>query len=167
MCYACYESYHSPKILNWRVVKAAMLISKIYEHDLAGGRAHLVVDDWNLEDRNIDFCLDANEDYYTDDPDNELNKVTHQALTLLKELTLEERASAMALHDGFLDVGYLFKALKEQAHRLEQLEELQTKLESARDDFYQTAIYEQGGIDVLHFADWENLHDRIEEVLWI
>lgn len=85
--------------------KAAELINEIYEqYDCgAGGYAHIVVDDWNMDDSSIDFCINAaNEGEY--DISEEGRQACLNCLNYLKELSEDERYSAMAIHDNFLEV---------------------------------------------------------------
>lgn len=104
MCYDCYEKNGKPTIVNKKTKKAAKLIGKIYEQDDcgAGGYAHIVVDDWNLDDNSIDSCIiDATKgesDYISKKGRN----VCLNCLNYLKELSEEERYSAMAIHSNFL-----------------------------------------------------------------
>lgn len=105
MCYGCYEEAGKPAISNEKTKKAAELARKIYENDScgAGGYAHVVTDDWNLDDENVDFSIKAAKDKeYERIPE----KARQDCLTFLeffKELTMDERASAMAMVDGFID----------------------------------------------------------------
>lgn len=52
MCYGCYEEAGKPAIVNDKIKKAAELVKNLYKQDGcgAGGYAHIVTDDWNLED---------------------------------------------------------------------------------------------------------------------
>lgn len=104
MCYGCYEEAGKPKILNEEVKKAADLIGKLYEHPDcgAGGYAHVVTDDWNLEDGSIDFCIkEAEKGEY--DIDEEGRQLCLSILNQLKSLSKDERYSSLALADGFIN----------------------------------------------------------------
>lgn len=106
MCENCYVEYGSPKIINENTIKASELIAKIYDCEMggAGGFAHTVVDDWNLGDSNIDFCLnDAKTNVDADYPEETLNACV-ECLEFLKNLSLEERASALAIYDKFIGI---------------------------------------------------------------
>lgn len=101
MCKTCWEQEGSPSVINERTIKAAELINAIYESEDGGtgGYAHIVVDDWNLEDGSIDFSLNAiSEGDLAADTANACN----ECLTFLKTLTYEERCSALAINDGFI-----------------------------------------------------------------
>lgn len=103
MCYGCYEEAGKSAIVNEKTKKAAKLINDIYEQEDcgAGGYAHTVVDDWNLEDSNTDFCINAaNVGEYDISEDGRLACLN--CLNYLKELSIDERYSAMAIHSKFI-----------------------------------------------------------------
>lgn len=102
MCRNCWEEFDCPKIDTPRVREAAAAIRDVYEHNCVGGHLHIVVDDWNLGDDNLKWCGGA------------IAKNLHHAgreqlacearcFALLRALTEDERASALALYDGFWD----------------------------------------------------------------
>lgn len=106
MCYSCYEDAGCPNIVNEKTKKAAELIKYLYEQDGCGvgGYAHIVVDDWNLEDSSIDWCiLEAEKGAYEHIPE-ESRIVCIDVLNFLKELTESERYSTMAIADGFIQI---------------------------------------------------------------
>lgn len=89
MCIICYEEeYGSPRVINENVLRAADLAKDINPF----GHFHIVVEDFNLEDDNVDFCLKLSTD------DNEL-----AFGRLFRSLSIDERATALALADGFID----------------------------------------------------------------
>jgi|GEM_PF-2363068 len=94
MCIDCWKKLGSPMIINDKTKKAAKAINKIYDFHGAGGSLHIIIDDWNLEDSHIDFC-----DSYIDEEGGEASKRQKQAerycLRLLKDMTIDERASAL------------------------------------------------------------------------
>lgn len=104
MCIGCYEDAGSPAIINEKTKKAAELIQAIYSHEYGcvGGTAHIVVDDWNLSDEDIDWCIEHSktDDYYC----KELVKLCVDCLIYLKTLTLDERHSTMAISNGIINV---------------------------------------------------------------
>ena len=59
MCYGCYEEEGKPSIINKATRAAAKLIESVYDFSEVGGNAHVVVNDWNLDDDDIQWCLDA------------------------------------------------------------------------------------------------------------
>lgn len=94
MCHACYVRYGSPSIDSVRTRHAAELIRRVYEQGAVGGNAHIVLDDWNLEDAHIRWCLDEAlvENIHCTDVE-----VERRCLEAMLELSMDERASAMAL----------------------------------------------------------------------
>lgn len=100
MCFDCYEKYGSPTINNPKVVECAKLIAQVYEHSPVGGYLHIVLDDWNLEDSNVVYCAEAIEKAdYSDGFGNE--DAERACCKALQDMTIEERASALGLDDGF------------------------------------------------------------------
>lgn len=103
MCENCYIEAGSPNIVNEKTIKAAELIAELYQQEDcgAGEYAHIVVDDWNLGDSDIGFCLlDIEKD--KDVIPKESREVQIECLTYLATLTIEERYSAMAINDGLI-----------------------------------------------------------------
>jgi hypothetical protein len=101
MCLDCWDGYGSPAIDTPDVRLAAKLIADVYEFSCVGGNLHIAIDDWNLDDEDLDFCHDAIRkiDVHEAPPD-QLN-AEWAALIALRDLTEEGRASALALHNGF------------------------------------------------------------------
>ena len=103
MCYDCYIEHGKPKILNINVRRAAASIEELYDHPdcCVGGYAHIVTDDWNVDDCHIDFCIkEAEKGEY--DIDEEGRQLCLSVLQQMKELSEDERYSALALVDGFI-----------------------------------------------------------------
>ena len=103
MCISCWIEEGSHKIINDNVKQAAELIKKIYEHPegSVGALAHIVVDDWNLDDRNINYCLERCTQEKIISGTSEIIEFCENALKALKELKKEERHSALALYEKF------------------------------------------------------------------
>jgi hypothetical protein len=101
MCYQCWLKEGEYSIINKKTKEAARLISNIYKTDdgVCGGIAHIVVDDWNLGDNSIDFCLNDTDDV---DISKRCKNACIKGLKYLRELTIEERYSAMAIADGII-----------------------------------------------------------------
>ena len=102
MCVDCWKELGSPTIVNDKTIIAARLIAYVYEHCGVGGGAHIVLDDWNLEDSSIDFCLGY---IYSDShKDVSAGQIVAEegCLRTLREMTVEERASALALYKGLI-----------------------------------------------------------------
>lgn len=102
MCYECWQGYGSPKIVTDKILETVKAIERVYDFSLVGGGLHIVIDDWNLEDARLDFCKEyiAKPDY---DKCREQQEVEQACLELLYSLSLDERASALAIHDEFFE----------------------------------------------------------------
>lgn len=92
MCEGCWDSYlkldmHGQPVINDRVLAAVPLI----RNGDPFGPLHIVIEDWNLDDENLAYCRAE----CAGDPDEPL-------LDALTALTLSERATAMAIADGYL-----------------------------------------------------------------
>ena len=99
MCLRCYrDKYDSASIVTPMTIAAANAIDAVYEWSPSGGDAHIVVDDWNLDDGNIQWCIDN-----ADDEREEARRAAVDGLNILKQLSIPERASAMAIHEGYLN----------------------------------------------------------------
>jgi hypothetical protein len=110
MCVNCWIERGSPKIINEMTKALQPLIDDVYEHHGAGGGLHIILDDFNVEDGHVTFCQDwieherGNGVWKTDPVSPEQLKAERECLKLLKAMTVEERASAIAFHDGFFTV---------------------------------------------------------------
>ena len=107
MCISCWREEGSHQIVNEKVKQAAELIGKIYEipEGSVGALAHIVVDDWNLDDTNIDFCLNLCKTFkQNNDKDRQIVEACSSALNALKELSEPERYSALALYEEFFNI---------------------------------------------------------------
>jgi hypothetical protein len=82
---------------------AAQAIGAVYEFSCVGGNLHKVCDDWNLEDGNLDFCAGSIAENFFEATPAQL-AAERRCLGLLRALTEDERASALAIHGGFLSV---------------------------------------------------------------
>ncbi len=101
MCYECYtREYGKPGIVNGVTIAAARAIDNVYHCDASGGDAHIVIDDWNLDDGNIRWCIE-----HADHEDDETREAALACLHMLLRLTVEERASALAISEGFIETG--------------------------------------------------------------
>jgi hypothetical protein len=101
MCYGCYMEYGEPRIVNEDTLPSASLIDNVYDYSDNGGNAHIVVDDWNLEDSHIEFCIDQIARNPFDSPQEQLDAELW-CLEKMLSLSMAERASAMAIHEGWL-----------------------------------------------------------------
>lgn len=106
MCINCYEEIGEPKIVNDRTKEAAKLIDAIYDCDNggSGGYAHIVVDDWNMSDASINYCIKDAIRGECENFDEELQQASLNCLNYLKTLTEDERYSALAIQEGLLKI---------------------------------------------------------------
>lgn len=103
MCYGCYEEEDKPTIINEKTLAAAAAVKKIYGYNPVGSNLHIVTDDWNLEDDNVEFCLKQiqTENFWKLTPE----ELLHEEATakLLLSMSVPERASALALWEGWIE----------------------------------------------------------------
>lgn len=108
MCYGCYEEYGFPKIVTESTLAAAEAAKKVYEFSCVGGNLHIVLDDWNIEDESLEFCrqsiirVRAGTPGQYDDTEPEQVDAEDGCLKLLEAMSIQERASALALWNEFL-----------------------------------------------------------------
>lgn len=100
MCVGCWEEYGSPRIVNPAVLAAAKVIDAVYAFSCVGGNLHVVIDDWNL-----DLCNEADAYIATNihEASAEQLAAERECLRLLLSLDEDERASALAIRDGYFD----------------------------------------------------------------
>ena len=136
MCYGCWEEAGKPQIDNEKVRGAVPLIRAVYDHSCVGGNLHVVLDDWNLEDGNLEFCSycidhggvmppdqcnEAHESYQAakranPDPPEQL-AAERACCDAFMAMTEAERSSALALCDEFWKVGNAIEATNENLGR--------------------------------------------------
>jgi hypothetical protein len=98
MCHGCWGEYEDASIINDRVLAAVPLIGYVYDYHGAGGTLHIVLDDWNIEDDHLDFC-DGEIAKGGIDPDR--LDAERECSAALRILSVQERASALAIHSGY------------------------------------------------------------------
>lgn len=96
MCIGCWREYGSPTIDNVTVRAAVCLIGAVYDAPggSVGGGLHCILDDYNIEDG---FLAGGDQDLHNDHE--------RACLAALRTMTLDERASALALYDGYWTPG--------------------------------------------------------------
>ena len=100
MCTGCWEEYGSPKIISPATVMACGLVNRVYHYDGVGGNLHVQLDDWNIEDEHWEeFTI-----YHPDGSSQNQFDAERKCFDTFKALTLEERASALALYDGYFEI---------------------------------------------------------------
>lgn len=97
MCRGCFEEYGSPSIFNEKTAEGARLVAALYEVNCVGGAAHIVTDDWNVEDDNVQWCLDNLDKYWQ----SELAEAK-AVLEAFRAMTVDERVSALAINAGYI-----------------------------------------------------------------
>jgi hypothetical protein len=100
MCEGCYIQYGRPRVVNVKVQMTVKLLESLYEISPAGGPAHIVADDWNIEDEHIQTCITGcMHPSWT--PEESGRAIVF--LAVMHCLSMDERATVLALHDGLLD----------------------------------------------------------------
>lgn len=98
MCAGCWEDRFSKAAIdNEAVRRAAEAIANVYSHAIVGGNLHCEIDDWNIEDRHFTG------EFKPWDPNVPSKQLAAEidCWNQLKALNEAERASALALHDGY------------------------------------------------------------------
>lgn len=111
-----------PDDWNPKVKRALELVRDIYEYAPTGGPLHVILDDWNIEDGDVALAAkDLRDGYFRLGPggvevaydpydstfmdEDEIRQVRDavaELVPLLAEMTVNERASALARHWGYL-----------------------------------------------------------------
>jgi hypothetical protein len=118
MCYDCWEDiYGAPKIVNDKVRLASTLIKDLYDYAMAGGNLHVIVDDFNVGDIDFKWHRKLIKQDRKNPSDFSMGEpqyfIENSILDLFEQMTIEERASALGLHDGYFeDNGYTDNATK-------------------------------------------------------
>ncbi len=102
MCEGCWGEYGNPVERFEGFEKVVEAIKAVYGEDYVGGALHIQIDDFNVEDMHFDAR--AEERIKTE--------AERKCFDLLKGLTLRQRASVLAYHDGY------WYCDEEEAHRL-------------------------------------------------
>ena len=87
------------------------MVAQVYESASTGGWLHIVLDDWNVDDRCLDYCErdlakaeakpydpDGDEAWPWSHPDS--LKVQRECLVAFRGLSEDERYSALAMEEG-------------------------------------------------------------------
>jgi hypothetical protein len=91
MCLGCWEEYGSPTLDTPEIRRLVKVIERIYSFSGAGGGLHIVLDDWNIEDGDILWCMQYRPGYRPDG----LPLSERVCAKILLAMTIEERASAL------------------------------------------------------------------------
>ena len=93
----CWIEYGSPQIKSEVILYASSLINRVFEYSEYGGNLHVQLDDWNIEDRYWEMFKKP----FHDDTTQKQFDVETRCVSVMKILTLKERASALGLSEGF------------------------------------------------------------------
>ena len=96
MCRHCWEECGSPRVDTPRVRNAARLCAEVFEQG-DHPRVHSVLSEWNLGNVSLSWALDEVQSA----PDSSARDVELECLFKLQALSLEGRASALALAEGW------------------------------------------------------------------
>jgi hypothetical protein len=99
MCLGCYAEYRFPKIISPATTRAVELVEKVYEFSCVGGNLHCELDDWNIDDEF--FEADDLKVWHGDASAAQI-EAEKECFHAFKAMTLDERASALALRDSYL-----------------------------------------------------------------
>ena len=111
MCEGCWIEHGRPAIVSEATKRAASAIKAVFDENPVGGNLHNIIDDWNVEDDHIKGGLEelaafdragVGRPHSFDQPG--LREVERACLAALAPLSVDERASALAIHDGYLRV---------------------------------------------------------------
>lgn len=97
MCVECWERQGSPTFWNERVAETVQAIGELYLMEPVGGPLHSVVDDWNLDGFIEPYPVEA----YDPDQQAEVDELCTRIAGMLNGLSMDERHSALAFHDGY------------------------------------------------------------------
>lgn len=97
MCEGCYEEYGRPRKVTSGVIVAVTLLHMLYRVTGVGGPAHVVSDDWNIEDEHVQFCLKQCDDQEYPVEERDAARAFLWSFVPLDE---DERATALALFWG-------------------------------------------------------------------
>jgi hypothetical protein len=96
MCKDCWQEFGAPIIDSPAIREAARLAKALLEEFPTGGAMHIVVDDFNIDDEDIQWCLR---------PENALRGHLETSErnfgVAFLDLSVTERASALALSEGY------------------------------------------------------------------
>jgi hypothetical protein len=104
MCYDCWKNkYNAPKIINENVKKTIDLIQEIYKTESTGGDCHIVLDDFNIENDHIQWCIDWINRNEIPEIGPEVKAIELECMNLMLTMSIDERAIALALADGYIN----------------------------------------------------------------
>jgi len=75
--------------------KATDLIKSIYEFNVVGGNCHIVIDDYNIDDGSIDWCLKHGLSSNIHEHTEKQLKIEKECLETLKVLSISNRKKVL------------------------------------------------------------------------
>ena len=106
MCLSCWDERGSPSINSAKTREAAVWVARVYDFAVTGGPLHIQFSDWNIDDGYFkETILDLEVHYWPawlDDFTDEQIETCRTAYLKFKSLTEAERASALAIYDGYI-----------------------------------------------------------------
>ena len=102
MCIECWRARGCPAIINEQTLACLEAVRSLYEHNAAGGNAHIVTDDNNIEEDHINWCLNEAVKHNRVGSTLECLDAERKVLELMLALSEAERASVLAMHQGLL-----------------------------------------------------------------
>ena len=108
MCISCWDELGRPAILNDATATGVRLAREVYKQPRggAGGNLHIVLDDWNLEDDSIQWCMDTSEIVTPGGTwDTALTPIERECAEHFLKMTMEERGTVLGILDGLVQDG--------------------------------------------------------------
>jgi len=95
MCEQCWEDAGCPIIRNEKTHEVVELIKQIHEYNAVGSNLHIVLDDFNIEDHSIQWCLNNSLKANIHESTKEELAIETRCAELLLGLSLDERNSVV------------------------------------------------------------------------
>lgn len=108
MCQGCYAEAGSPKPQNAATISVAALVCNVYSYSSVGGNAHIVLDDWNVDDEAIDWCLTVALSDNVHEADRHQLEAERLCLEAMRALPLDQRYAALAVAEGLAEPKLFF-----------------------------------------------------------
>lgn len=107
MCSGCYQERGSPEDQCDLTDAVVSLIKAIYRYHPCGGHCHIVLDDWNLGDSSIQFCIDwigkarlSYPDAVIEDQGEGMLVAEMACMQIMMQMNEAQRATALAIAEG-------------------------------------------------------------------
>lgn len=109
MCLGCFHEYLAdpdvgPTPVSDAARVGAALVQALYEYEWsgAGGAAHVVVEDWNIEDHFVQGCLDHEADWYAEKASPDERALCRAVLEHFASMSVADRNNALALEGNMV-----------------------------------------------------------------